>query len=327
MSVRYTSSDIFVFVNHFIPPVHLRGRASPLLGGDTRWYFFVIINRFPKKKDIAENRFNMKKINFHASFLQSMYFIIYVILSSVIIFTPIIITGSVSITKKIILDEEIAEVFLLCILFSLSILIFKLYKHEAFKQEELIKKMENDKKTTEEKLFDSLSYIGRVNVQIEEIKSIFNTANTYPETKNDFKKAFRFLSERVLGIVNTNWALLRIINSNTQRTISECFETRQGFSCRYPHVSNKMILEKQLIVPFTTVISNSQNLNILVCCIMLIENISDDQRVFIQAIINEIIMLFIILNSSYYKNGNTIFEENMSHKKQNNNLHPITANI
>jgi hypothetical protein len=60
---------------------------------------------------------------------------------------------------------------------------------------------------------------------------------------------------------------------------------------------------------------------------MPIENISDDQRVFIQAIINEIIMLFIILNSSYYKNGNTIFEENMSHKKQNNNLHPITANI
>jgi hypothetical protein len=270
----------------------------------------------------------MKKIDFHASFLQSIYFIIYLILSSVIIFTPIIITGSVSITKIIILDEEIAEVFLLCILFSLSILIFKLYKQEAFKQEELIKKMKNDKKTTEERLFDSLSYIGKVNVQIEEIKSIFNTANTYPETKNDFKKTFRFLSERVLGIVNTNWALLRIINSDTQRTISECFETRQGYSCQYPHVSNKMILEKQLISPFTTIISNSQNLNILVCCTMPIDKIDNDQLVFIQAIINEISMLFIILSSSYYKNGNNIFKENMSHEKQkHNNLHPISAYI
>ena len=273
-----------------------------------------------------ENGFKMAKINFHASFLQSIYFIIYLILSSVIIFTPIIIRGSVYITEKFILDEEIAEVFLLCILFSLSIMIFKLYKQEAFKQEEFIKKMKNDKKTTEEKLFDSLSYIGKVNVQIEEIKSIFNTTNTYPETKNDFKKTFRFLSERVLGIVNTNWALLRIINSNTQRTISECFETRQGFSCQYPHVSNKMILEKQLISPFTTINSNSQNLNILVCCTMPIDKIDNDQRVFIQAIINEIIMLFIILNSSYYKNGNNIYEENMSNEKQkNNNLHPITT--
>jgi hypothetical protein len=265
----------------------------------------------------------MKIINYRASYLQTLYLLIYLLLSSVIIVTPILITGSVYITEKIILDEEIAEVILLGILFGLSIMIFKLYRQEAIKQEEFIKKMKNDKKTTEEKLFDSLSYIGKVNVQIEEIKSIFNTTNTYPETKSDFKKAFRFLSERVLGIVNTNWALLRIINSNTQRTISECFETRKGFSCQYPHISNKMILEKQIIASFTTVISNSQNLNILVCCTMPIDKINDDQRVFIQAIINEIIMLFIILNSSYYKNGNNIFDE----KQKNNNLYPITAYI
>jgi hypothetical protein len=269
----------------------------------------------------------MKKINYQASFLQTLYFIVYLLLSSVIILTPILITGSVYITTKIIIDEEIAEVILLGFLFSLSILIFKLYKHEDLKHEELMNKMKNDKKTTEDKLYDSLGYIGKVNVQIEEIKSIFNTTNKYPETKNDFKKAFRFLSERVLGIVNTNWALLRIINSDTQRTISECFETRQGFSCQYPRVSNKMIVEKQSISSFTTVISNSQNLNILVCCTMPIDIINDDQRVFIQAIINEIIMLFIILNSSYYKNGNNIFEENMPTKKQKNNVHPIAAYI
>ena len=257
----------------------------------------------------------MKKLTYHASFLQTLYFAMYLLLSSVIIVTPILIKGSVYITEKIIIDEEIAETILLGILFSLSILIFNLYRREASKQEELIKKMKNDKKTTEEKLYDSLSYIGKVNVQIEEIKTIFNTTNTYPETRNDFKKTFRFLSERVLGIVNTNWALFRIININTQRTISECFETRHGYSCQYPHISNKMIVEKQLIVPFTTVISNSKNLNILVCCTMPIDKINSDQRVFIQAIINEIIMLFIILNSSYYKNGNNVLEENTSNGK------------
>ena len=267
----------------------------------------------------------MNKLTYHASFLQSLYFIIYLLLSSVIIVTPILITGSVYITEKFIIDEEIAEVILLGILFSLSIFIFTLYKREASKQEELIRKMKNDKKTAEERLYDSLSYIGKVNVQIEEIKTIFNTTNTYPETRNDFKKTFRFLSERVLGIVNTNWALFRIIDSNTQRTISECFETRHGFSCHYPHISNKMIVEKQLISPYTTIISNSKNLNILVCCTMPIDKINSDQRVFIQAIINEIIMLFIILNSSYYKNGNNVLEENTSNGKVKK-IFPIAVN-
>jgi hypothetical protein len=266
----------------------------------------------------------MNKLTYHASFFQTLYFVIYLLLSSVIIVTPILITGSVHITEKIIIDEEIAEVILLGILFSLSILIFKLYRREASKQEELIKKMKNDKKTTEEKLYESLSYIGKVNVQIEEIKTIFNTTNTYPETKNDFKKTFRFLSERVLGIVNTHWALFRIIDTNTQRTISECFETRHGFSGEYPHISNKMIVEKQLMTPFATVVSNSKNLNILVCCTMPIDTINSDQRVFIQAIINEIIMLFIILNCSYYKNGNNAVEENSSSNK-GKKIYPIAA--
>jgi hypothetical protein len=259
--------------------------------------------------------------------LQLLYFVIYLILSAVIIFTPILITGSVYITEKFIIDEEIMEVVLLTILFSLSVLIFKLYKQEASKQEELINKIKNDKKTAEEKLFDSLSYIGKVNVQLEEIKSIFNTTNAYPETKNDFKKTFRFLSQRVLGIVNTNWALFRIISSNTHRTIYECFETRQGFSCRYPHLSNKMIVEKQLVSPFTTVVSNPQNLNILVCCAMPVDTINNDQRVFIQAIINEITMLFIILNSSYYKNENRVFRENKSNRKAVRKLQPRAAYI
>ncbi len=119
----------------------------------------------------------------------------------------------------------------------------------------------------------------------------------------------RDLGNCCYGIVNSNWVLFRIIDSNTRKTISECFETRQGFSSHYPHISNKMIVENQFMKSYTTVISNPQNLNILVCCALPIDKINSDQLVFIQAIINEIIMLFIILNSSYYKNESKIFTE------------------
>jgi hypothetical protein len=257
----------------------------------------------------------MKILNHHISSLQLLFFVIYVILSSVMICTPIIITGSVHITKTFIIDEDVMEVILLSILFALSLLIFKLSRQEAHKQDELINKFKNDKKTADEKLFDSLEYIGKVNVQIEEIKSIFNTTNAYPETRNDFKKSIRFLSGRVLGIVNTNWALFRIISSDTHRTMYECFEAREGFSCRYPHVSNKLIVEKQFTSPFTTVISHPHKLNVLVCCAMPVNTINNDQRIFIQAIMNEITMLFIILNSSNDNNDNGIFVDNRSKKK------------
>ena len=200
-----------------------------------------------------------------------------------------------------IIEEETIEGSLLGILFVLSILILNLYKHEVNKHKELINKINIDKKKVEKRLIDSDQYIGMINVQIQEIKSIFNNINKYPETKDDLKETFRFFGERVLGIVNANWVLFRIIDNTNHRTLSEQFETRQGYTYDYPHISNKMIIENQLVLPFTFVISNPQNLNILVFCIMPVDKISNDQRVFIQAIINEITKLFVILNSSYYK--------------------------
>jgi hypothetical protein len=44
-----------------------------------------------------------------------------------------------------------------------------------------------------------------MNVQIQEIKSIFNSINEYPETKDGLKKAFNFFGERVIGIVNSEY--------------------------------------------------------------------------------------------------------------------------
>ncbi len=247
----------------------------------------------------------MKKLNFHPSLLQIIYIIIYIILFAFIVYIPTLITGPIHITEKMIIEEEIIEASLLAIMFILNIFIFNLYRNESARQKELIKKISNDKKTVEERLDDSFKYIGQINVQIQEIKSIFNDTDKFPETKNDLKKAYLFFSKRVFGIVNTNWVLFRIINCITQKTINEQFETRQGLTIDYPHISNKMIVEKQSCLPFTTVISNPPNLNILACCILPDVEISNDERVFIQAITNEITMMFVILNSSYSKKGTT----------------------
>ena len=249
----------------------------------------------------------MKRFDSHPGFLQILYLIIFVILFAFIIYTPTLINGPLHLTEKLMIEEETIEGSLLGIMFILGVLLLNLYKREVYKHKELIKKIHNDKKKVEERLIDADQYIGMVNAQIQEINSIFKSVDKYPETKTELKNTFRFFGERVLGIVNINWVLFRIIDCNTRRTVIERFETRQGATFNYPQVSNKMIIEKQTILPYTSVISNPRNLNILVLCLIPVEKIYEEQRILIQAIINEITKLFVIVNSSYYKKENEIF--------------------
>lgn len=251
----------------------------------------------------------MKKVRFYPSHLQVLYFIIFLALFCLIIFIPQLINSNVHITKRFILEEEISEGLLLIILFLLNILILNLYNKEASRQKKLIEKINYDKKSVEEKLIDSFKYIGQVNVQIQQIKSIFNSSDKFPETRNDFKKTMYFFSDRVLGIVNATWVLFRIIDNNTGRTIYEQMEKRSGVTVDYPHVSNKMIIETQACPSYSTVISNPQNLKILICCILPKDKLGKDERSFIQAITNEITMIFIILNSIYYKESNLLLSD------------------
>src|SRR5664279_3958203 len=155
----------------------------------------------------------MKKLNIRPSFLQTLYLIIFIILFAFIIYTPTLIKGPVSLTSKLILEEETFEGVLICILFIISILILNLYKREVTKHKEIINKISNEKKKIEDRLIDSEQYIAIMNVQIQEIKSIFNTIDKYPETKEGLKKALTFFGSRVIGIVNSEWVMFRIIDT------------------------------------------------------------------------------------------------------------------
>lgn len=252
----------------------------------------------------------MKKKVFHPTFLKFSYLIIFSLLFSFIVYTPTLIGGPVNLNTKVILKQETIEGSLLCILFIMSILILKMYKLEVIKHKGLINKITHEKKRVEDRLIDTEKYIGILNVQIREIKSIFNSIDQFPEKKDDLKKAISFFGDRVFGIVNSKWVLFRIIDSNTQRTIFEHFATRHGFSYNYPRVSNKMVIEKQAISNSIYVISNPKNLNVRTFCIMPIDMISNDQHLFIQAILNEITKLFVICNSFCSKNENNILKEN-----------------
>jgi len=249
----------------------------------------------------------MEKTRVHHSLLQIIYLIIISILFIFIIYTPTFIEGPLHITKKLILEEETIEGILIGILFILSILILSFYKREVDKKKEQIQSIKNDKMKVEERLLASDQYIGMVNVQIQDIKTIFNNIENYPKTKTDLKNTYALFGKRILGITNSKWALIRIIDSTTQRTISEHFESKSELTSGYPHVSNKTILEEKQLVSHISVISDPKDLDILVFCILSVDKISNNQRLFVQAIINEITKLYIITNSTFNKKVNKIF--------------------
>jgi len=246
------------------------------------------------------------KINIHPSFLQVLYLTIIFILFSFIIYTPTFISGPVHITKKMIVEEETIEGTLLGILFIVSILILNLYKREVIRHKELIHKINIDKQKVEKRLYASDQYIGTVNVQIQEINSIYNGIDNYPTSKTELKKTFKYFGMKILGIIHSDWTLIRIINCSTMRTISEHFEKRDNIHLNYPHISNKMIVENKQTISYTSIIYHPKNLNILVFCILPVEKISNDERIFIQAIIDEVTKLYVIINSIYFKTDNNI---------------------
>jgi hypothetical protein len=89
-----------------------------------------------------------------------------------IVYTPKLVSSPVHLTEKLIIEEEIIEGSLLGILFLLNILILNLYKKEDQRQKMMIRKINDEKKSAEEKLDDSFKYIGQVNIQLQQIKSV-----------------------------------------------------------------------------------------------------------------------------------------------------------
>jgi hypothetical protein len=71
-----------------------------------------------------------------------------------------------------------------------------------------------------------------------------------------------------------------------------------------------MIVENGVCPPFTSIISNPENSNIISCCILPVDDITNDERILIQAITNEISMMFAIFNYSSQVKINRISSSN-----------------
>jgi hypothetical protein len=237
-------------------------------------------------------------MNSNIKLLERTYFWILVAILLLIVFTPYIIRSGFTL-----LEEEIAEVVAIALLFTVGYVVLLVYRKEVKENRNDLNRLKQDKGVLENRLSEAFRYIGTVNIQIEEIKSIFSVIRKFPENKKDFQNILQFFAERTLSMVNAEWVIFRIIRTEDLDTLSENSETRGNALLLKHKISNRALASSEKFEGLTVVGSTQENFRIKTFCILPKEKLSSQGEIFVRAIVNQLEMLFVIFTSTYYKNG------------------------
>jgi hypothetical protein len=234
------------------------------------------------------------------SFLETFYLYLTAFLALAIILTPFLVTH-----RYFTLREENAEVTLLGVLVLSCLGILYFYMKEAEKSRLKCQQLLNARMGMEDRLNEAFKYIGSLNVQIEEIRSIFSDSIKYPENKKEMKYIMEFLAGRVLGIVDAEWVILRIVEPGNLKTLREAHMARGGAILLGAPIENETLVWQKgdRLKEYSVVASTQKSLDLAVFCVLPRKDLSRNQRIFLEAITNQLQMLFLIFTSSYYRNA------------------------
>ena len=240
-------------------------------------------------------------INKKTRLLRTGYVAILTLLFFSIVSLPYLMKGDLSLRGSLIVEEEIFEGVLIALLILVGYLVSRMYKKELDKYLQEVEQLAISKRNLQNRLNDAFKYIGEVNVQIQGIKTVFSTLNKYPENRKDFGKILCLLAQKSLEIVNVDWIMLRIINTNNLRTLREHSRARGSAILLKHSISNRAMVSNEAIDDCSVVVSDQDNLIIKAFCVLPTEELTASQKTLIKAIVNELEMLFIIFSSEYYR--------------------------
>ena len=219
------------------------------------------------------------------------------LLLSAVVFTPVFIRHHFLLFKKYVIQEDAVEAVLIIILLLIAYFLSKIHQKELKKYRQETRRLSRDNSDLSSKLTDAFKYIGGVNVQIQEIRSIFCELRRYPTTENELKKALALFAQTVLGIVNADWVLIRIIHLNKLRTLKEHLEYRIYRIFSLKGISNKAIATERVIDGYSLVVSRRDNSTIMVVCVFPKNSMDEEEKVLVETICQQIEMLYLIFIS------------------------------
>jgi uncharacterized membrane protein (DUF485 family) len=230
-------------------------------------------------------------------FLEFSYIATIVFLLLGIVFTPIFIRHHLLLFKKYVIQEDVVEAVLISILLLIAFILSDIYKKELKKYRQETCRLSRDNCDLSSKLTDAFKYIGGVNIQIQAIQSIFCRLGRYPKTENEFRNDLALFAGNLLGIVNADWVLIRIICQANLRTIKEHLEARKNANSLIKGISNKAIVADRAIDGYSIVASRRDNSMITVACVFPKKCLDQEEKILVEAVNNQIEMLYLIFVS------------------------------
>ena len=213
--------------------------------------------------------------------------------------TPLIIQFGVSVTREFIIEEDIVETALIIILLGISCLIFRRFRQALESYEHRVLNTGEENSRLMVRLADASSYIGTMNVELEEIKAIVCGTERYPQSKNELKRYMDHLVAASMTVAGTAWAVVRIVSRDSGQTVKEYAAVRPHQTLPPATMGNREILENQHVEGLRAVGSRQKNLDLHTVCILPRTDFSEKEIILIRAVIAQIELFFLLYRAGF----------------------------
>jgi hypothetical protein len=206
---------------------------------------------------------------------RAVYFSLTAILAFAAILTPSLIKDGLFSIK-----EETLEGIMIAVLLFAGFVLNLVYERE-------IKKWRSH-------LDNAWKHIGKSNVLMDGFRSALLEIKKYPESKGDIKLVFKAAAEKILKIINSPCVMIRVAGDNDKKTLGEFFLER-GKNKNIQEVkigNNELFSEKS--EEFSIISSRTDNANLKTFCVFPKMKISEEQKMFVNKIIDDFTMLYVI---------------------------------
>lgn len=228
------------------------------------------------------------------NFLRNFYLFLLIIIFLIVILIPFL-------AKNIhFVHEDYVEFISLIFLLSLGYITNHLYRKEATGYESKIVSLENESEKKDEMIEENFRYIGSLNVRMQELESALTKIQKYPGTKNEMKIILQYMANRVLSMINVEWTMIRIVNLEKMQTLSEVCVYRNNKQIKLKNIPNNNLVNNDTIDNIYVIPATEKTFTINTYCMLPIM-VDREQKIMIEAIVNQIDMLYIIFASEYYK--------------------------
>jgi hypothetical protein len=208
--------------------------------------------------------------------------------------TPFLVPRRIALLDRFVFEENAIETVLILFLFALAYLASRAYRAAIAAYKRRLIRLAADRSVMADRLADAFRYIGTVNVQLQGIRTVFSELNRLPENRRQFKDLMGKFGHKILGMMNVDWVTMRIIDRRSLRTIVEHREVRNIQPVADPHIANRAIAEGKPAPGCTIVTDAKTNLSVVAACILPLDHLDKEEKILMQALVDEIEMLFII---------------------------------